>query len=603
MTQELTWRIGGQAGFGIKAAGGVFARSMARGGLSVFDYVEYPSLIRGGHNAFTARVSDAPILANVRSVDVLVALNSETVDRHLGDVVAQGTVVYDPAQVEIGDEVKAQVGARSIRWCPVPLVELATADGGMKLMMNTVAIGTTLGLVDYPFELLEGVLADEFKRKGDAVVASNVAAARRGFDHAREHCAGDFPYRIKPVEGAPKRILVDGNESVGLGALAAGCRFYAAYPMTPASSLLHFMAAAENDFGVVVKHTEDEIAAMNMTIGAATMGARAMCATSGGGFSLMVEGLGLAGVSETPIVVGLFSRPGPATGLPTWTEQGDLRFAIHAAQGEFPRIVISPGDKEEAFCLAADAFNLAEELQTPVIILSDMFMQESHQTVEPFDHEAIEIRRGKLLAQTDIDAMPRSEDGTAAYFLYSLGEGVDAPARRARPWADGVSPRALPGTRGVVGIRNSYEHDEMGWATEDAAMRAAQDSKRMAKLEAAAGVVPAPRHYGPDEAEVTILSWGSTKGPIREAMRRLEETGVAVSFLQVVTLWPFPADQVADVMRAAKRTLVIEENLTGQFEGLIRERCLLAPDHSLRKWDGRPFFPEEIEAKVREVLA
>jgi 2-oxoglutarate ferredoxin oxidoreductase subunit alpha len=373
--------------------------------------------------------------------------------------------------------------------------------------------------------------------------------------------------------------------------------------MTPASSLLHFMAAAESEYGVVVKHTEDEIAAMNMTIGAATMGVRAMCATSGGGFSLMVEGLGLAGVSETPIVVGLFSRPGPATGLPTWTEQGDLRFAIHAAQGEFPRVVVSPGDKEEAFCLAADAFNLAEELQTPVIILSDMFMQESHQTVEPFDWQAVQIGRGKLLSQQDVDAMPRREDGTADYLLYSLGGDSRDGAADPEPWADGVSPRALPGTRGVVGIRNSYEHDEMGWATEDARMRSEQNVKRIAKLETAARMVPAPRHYGPDEADLTILSWGSTKGPIREAMRRLEEADLAVNFLQVVTLWPFPADDVATTMRAAKRTLLVEDNLTGQFEGLIREQCLLAPDHSLRKWDGRPFFCEEIEAKAREVLA
>lgn len=594
MTQELTWTIGAPAGFGIKASGTVFSRAMARGGLTVFDYVEYPSLIRGGHNAFTARVSDEQILANVRGIDVLVALDLMTVDRNLPGLVNRGALVYDPAQVEIGPGHEATIDSLGVRRCPIPLVELATKDGGKRIMQNTVAIGATLGLIGYPFEPLGSVLADEFARKGDAVVTANVAAARAGYDHAREHYP-DFAYRLTADGDAPARLLVDGNEAVGMGALAAGCRFYAAYPMTPASPLLHFLAAAAKEHGVVVKHTEDEIAAINMAIGAATAGARAMCATSGGGFSLMVEGLGLAGVSETPIVVGVFSRPGPATGMPTWTEQADLRFVIHAAQGEFPRIVLAPGDKDEAFCLAAEAFNLAEEYQTPVIILSDMFMQESHQTVEPFDFRAVEVRRGKLLTQEDVDAMPRREDGTATYLHYAL----DGPAG---PFADGVSPRALPGTRGVVGIRNSYEHDERGWATEDASMRTSQNAKRMAKLGAAAARVPAPRFYGSDDAEVTIIAFGSTKGPIREAMRWLAGEGIGVALLQLVTLWPFPDGQVRKVMLAAKRTLVVENDLTGQLEGLIRERCLLSADHHLRKWDGRPFFPEEIADRVRTVI-
>jgi len=343
------------------------------------------------------------------------------------------------------------------------------------------------------------------------------------------------------------------------------------------------MAANEREFGIVVKHTEDEIAAMNMTIGAAFAGVRAMCTTSGGGFSLMVEGLGLAGVSESPIVVGLFERPGPGTGLPTWTAQGDLRFAIHAAQGEFPRVVLAPGDKQECFELAAEAFNLAERFQTPIIIISDMFLQESHSTVEPFDQSTVTIDRGKLV--TEANAIP----GDGEYLRYKVTQ-------------DGVSPRVLPGL-GATFIANSYEHDEYGWAAEDADAVKAQMDKRARKLETAAAVVPQPKLHGPADADLTIVGWGSTKGPIQEAMSWLEREGVAVNYLQVITIHPFPADRVGAILRRATSTLCIENNQTGQLTGLIREHCLLDVDHRLTKYDGRPFFPEEITECVKEVLS
>ena len=376
-----------------------------------------------------------------------------------------------------------------------------------------------------------------------------MAAATRGYEVARDtHCS--FPHQLEPRDPRPF-ALFDGNEACGLGALAAGFGFYAAYPMTPASSLLHFMAKHADSQDVVVKHTEDEIAAMNMVVGAAFGGTRSMCATSGGGFSLMVEALGFAGVSESAIVVGLFTRPGPATGLPTWTEQSDLRFAIHAAQGEFPRVVLAPGDQTEAFELTWKAFNLADQLQTPVILLGDTYLSDNRQTVPPLDTSAVSVDRGELVTEGEV----------ADYQRYEVTDS-------------GVSPRALPGVEGALQIVNSYEHDARGWASEDAATRIAQNSKRLKKQSLAAEIVPPPVEYGPRDADLSILLFGTTKMPVREAMKWLEADGITVNMLQLVTVWPFPTARVAEFLERSKRSLVIEGNATGQLEGLIREHCL-----------------------------
>ncbi len=571
------WKIGGPAGLGIKASGEMFSRTCARSGYHVFDYIAYPSLIKGGHNVFVAHVGARPVLSQEHRLDVLVALNRETIEIHQGELVAGGSIIHDPAVTKFGD---GDLKRSDVTLCPVPMVELAKSVGGQKLMANTVALGASLGMMGGSLEALQGVLADQFGHKGAQVVEVNQAAAKAGFDHACANCS-PLPVKLSAIQGAPRRMVVDGAAAIGAGAVAAGCTFYAAYPMTPASLLLHFMAQREHDYNVVVKHTEDEIAAMNMTIGAANAGARAMCATSGGGFSLMVEGLGLAGVSESPIVVGVFQRPGPATGMPTWTEQSDLRFCMHAAQGEFPRVILAPGDKEECFTLTALAFNLAEHLQTPIIILGDMYLMESHATVDAFDTARVTVDRGRIAG---------------------ADETAGGDYRRYRLTDDGISPRALPGTPGAFFIANSYEHDEYGWATEDAAMRRAQVEKRMRKMVTAVGWAPEPRFYGPADAEITIIGWGSTKGPILEAMDRLADEGVKVAYLQVVTLMPFPSLSVLRLLATAQRLLVVEHNYTGQLSGLLREHCFIEPTAELHKYDGRPFYPEEIADRVKQVL-
>ncbi|MGB4580701.1 MAG: 2-oxoacid:acceptor oxidoreductase subunit alpha [Coriobacteriia bacterium] len=583
---ELRVKIGGEAGFGIKAAGQTLARSFVHAGLEVFDLSEYPSLIRGGHNTYTLRVSPRPISSHVETVDVLIALNRETVDLHLDELIAGGAVIFDPETTS----TDGWLPNPKIRPVPVPLARFAKEAGG-PIMANTVALGAALALVHFPLDHLAEALTAQFAHKAPEIAEQNIAAAGAGYAYV-EKMAPDFWMRVEPDPDAATRLLVDGNEAVGLGALAAGIGFYAAYPMTPASSLLHFMAAHEHDAGVVVKHTEDEIAAMNMVIGAAFTGTRAMCASAGGGFALMVEAFGMAGVSESAVVVGVFTRPGPATGLPTWTEQSDLRYVLHAAQGEFPRVVLAPGDRTDAFELTWKAFNLADQLQTPVVILGDSYLSDNRESVPYFDLEAVTVDRGKLVAEGDVADHPETVDEAGRYLRYKLTD-------------DGISTRVLPGVTGAIQLGNSYEHDEYGYgsAGEPADMRAAQNEKRMRKLELARTLVPRPASFGapPAEADVAVLFFGTTKGPVLEAMRWLEPDGVKVAAMQVVTLWPFPADDVAAFLGAAKRTVIIEGNYTGQLQGLVREQCLRDVDEQLHRYDGRPFSPEMVYAKLKEV--
>ena len=585
---DIQIKIGGAAGFGIKAAGRTLARCFTQGGLHTFDLTEYPSLIRGGHNVYQVRVSPNPVYSHVTPVDVLVALNTETVLKHEDELVDGAAIIYDPKTTSVASLKDPK------RLCvvEVPLDDIVVAAGGQRIMRNVAARGAVLGLTGFPLHYLTSALQAQFAHKAPEIAKINIEVAAKG--HAFGVKAGcPFPVKLHPVKDAAPQILVDGNESVGLGALAAGIGMYSAYPMTPASSLLHYMAAHDRDYGVVVKHTEDEIAAMNMTIGAAFGGARAMCATAGGGFSLMVEGLGLAGVSESAIVVGVFTRPGPATGLPTWTEQSDLRFVLHAAQGEFPRVVLAPGDRTQAFELTWKAFNLADQLQTPVILLGDTFLSDNRESVPPFDTSAVTVDRGKLVAEGDVTVHPGATDDTGLYLRYKVT-------------ADGVSIRALPGVTGACQVVNSYEHDEYGYgaAGEEIANRVAQNEKRMRKMDLACGLVPPPLITGPEPhgADLSIVYFGSTRGPLRSALEWLEAEGITVATMQVVTLWPFPVKEVEEFLDASKRTMIIEGNMTGQLEGLIRQKCLRAFDWRINRYDGRPFSPEQIYTTVKEVV-
>jgi len=381
-------------------------------------------------------------------------------------------------------------------------------------------------------------------------------------------------------------MVVSGNEAIALGAIQAGLKLFAAYPMTPSSAILSSLAKNEKKYNLVVKHTEDELAAMNLIIGAGFAGARAMTATSGGGFALMTEALGMAGIAEVPVVVIMGMRGGPSTGLPTWTSQGDLRFVLHASHSEFPRLVLAPGDAQECFYLTHQAFNLAEIYQLPVIILVDKYVQESWQSIPLFNTAKLQINRGKLLTQTQL-AKRAAEEIFPRY----------------QHTADGISNRALPGLAGGIHIASSYEHTPEGYTTEDETEVTAQNDKRFKKLDAyLAKDVCGPKLYGAKKADVTLIGWGSTKLPGQQVLRLAEKQNISVNYLHFTYLDPLPINLVQTALQNCQKTLCVEGNKLGQFEGLLKQKIGFTMTGHYREYGARPFYPEKILEQVKKIL-
>ena len=574
---KISLLVGGEAGAGISRSGFLFAKTCLRGGLCVFGANDYQSLIRGGHNFYTVRAEEEMVYSQADTIDLMIALNKETILLHKNELVSGAGIIYDEDQINVSTE---ELERDDLTLYPVPLAKIVKELKGSAIMENTVALGAAVALLEYDQELLNQVLLDTFKQK---TAEQNIEAAKQGHSYVKEHY-NNFGYCLKKTASAgKKRMFLTGNDAIGLGAINAGCKLYAAYPMTPATSILHFLAPLDREYKMEVIQTESEIAAVNMVIGASYAGARAMTATSGGGFCLMSEGLGMAGMTETSPVIVLVQRPGPSTGLPTYTAQGDLRFAIHASQGEFPRIVIAPGNVEQCFCMTIEAFNLAEKFQIPVIIVSDKYLAESHGTAELFDQNTIRIDRGNIITEYG---------GTEEYRRHKLTE-------------NGVSPRAVPGMKGAMVRTNADEHDELGYTTEDPVLAKEMADKRFRKLDALAKElenIEAVKFYGLEETDATVLAWGSTKGPIREAMKNLDKEGVKINYLQVLYLSPFPAAKVKKVIESAKKTIIVENNVTSQLSSLIKEHLLTKVDHTILKYDGRPFNPEALASKIKELL-
>ncbi len=574
----LVWSIGGEAGDGILSAGEAFARACSRGGFHVFTETDLPSIVRGGHNAMQVRVDTDEIFAHAHEIDLLAALNKDTMLQHVNQLKPEGGIIYDGDKITLE---QGDLGREDVRLFPVPLARIVKQLEGKPILRNVVAVGASLGLVDYDLSLLDDLLAMSFRKKGEAVVKQNIDAAKQGYDYAKTTYSDRFPLKLRKSAAEP-RMLISGSAAVCLGALRAGCKFVAGYPMTPSTPILEYLASKERDHSLVVKQTEDEIAAINMVIGASLAGVRAMTCTSGGGFSLMVEGLGLAAMTEVPVVIIEGQRPGPSTGMPTRTEQSDLKFALSASQGEFPRIVIAPGDAEECFYLTMEAFNLAEKFQCQVIVLVDKYLLTSARTIEKLDTGRVKIERGEFLSDAQLAEMDE-------YIRYS-----DTPT--------GVSPRSIPGQRDGIFTTTSDEHNELGHIFEGKENRTWIVDKRLRKLEAAVRVIPAPELRGEPEADLTFVGWGSTKGPIREAMKMLARDGVRANFLQLVYLSPFPAKRVGEILSKARKIILVENNKTAQLGDVIRENTgVFIPDRILR-YDGRPFTPEIIHHKVMEVL-
>ncbi len=575
---EVTFKFGGEAGQGVETTGRTFARAAVRAGLHVFGYQDYHSRIRGGHNYYQIRVSDHAVYSHNEQVHVLLPFTQVAVNEHVREVIPEGAVVFDPV---LGLD-EGQITASGAKSMPVPLQQIALAEGGDVVMANTAATGAAAGLVGLDLEVLSGVVRDSFGKKGGPVVDKNLKVAAAAYQFARDKYANGFPFKLAGRTSSP-RMLISGNDALAMGALMGRVNFVAGYPMTPGSPILEWLAARSAEYGIVIKHAEDEIAAINMIIGAAQMGARTLTTTSGGGFCLMVEALGLAGMTEVPIVVIDVQRPGPATGHATRHEQGDLLFLVHAAQGEFPRIVLAPGTIEQCYEAGYRALNLAEKYQTPVLVLSDAFLAHSPRDLplDAFDLN-VPIERGALLTKEQLD---------------TLGE----PYLRHAVTESGVSPRALPGHPNAVYPITSDEHEPNGHICEDAATRIEQMGKRMHKMETARGEMQAPVEYGPREAEITFVTWGSTVGSLRSAQELLQAEGKSVRIVQIMDIWPLPVKKVEQSLAGAKRVIVVEQNYSGQLATLLRAWTNVRPDAQINSYDGRPMTPEYILQQLREV--
>jgi 2-oxoglutarate ferredoxin oxidoreductase subunit alpha len=567
MPVDFNFMVGGEAGQGVQSVGFLLAKVFARGGYQVFADQDYESRVRGGHNFFRVRVGNYRIDAIGEDVNMLIALNRDSIELHQDELAGDSVVIFD------GEKIK-DTGDNSNLFS-VPLEKLARERAGDKVMSNTVALGAALALVDYDIENLNTVLVEHFGK--GKVADSNVAAARAGYEYTKAEHKGNVR-KIKPVSGA-KRMLLTGNEAISLGAIAAGCKFMSAYPMTPASSIMEYIAAKSEEFGMVMVHTEDEVAAVNMAIGAGYAGVRAMTATSGSGFCLMVEGLGLAGITETPVVIIDAQRPGPAVGLPTRTEQGDLQFVLHAHHGDFPRAVLAPATVEDAFWVTVRAFNWAEKYQLPVIILTDHHLASSYATVDPFDLSQVTIDRGLLFSEKELEP---------AEYL------------RHRVTKSGISPRAFPGLSKALVVTDCDEHDEEGHLTEDAGERTAQVQKRLRKMFSLRQKLSQPQLYGHRKVETTLIGWGSTYGAIHEAVDILRKDGVSINMLHLNELWPFPAEAVEDSLSTTHNSYVVEQNATGQLARLIRAETGRDVSGKILKFDGRPFTPAYIAEAVKK---
>ena len=560
MAIDLNIVIGGAAGQGVHTITGLLAKILVRQGCQVLFVQDYQSRIRGGHLFNRIRVSDQPLLSSREGIDLLVALNQETVLKHRDELSPAGVIIYDAA--EVGDP-------------PAGVTSLALTAGDLlperkaaEVAINAGASGALLGLLKVPLPPLMAMLLEAFEAKGAEVVGWNHKAAAAGY---RLGAAAGNGHSLAGITAPPQpRLLLSGHEAIAVGALAAGLQFISGYPMTPWSSVLNAIAQRAEKWGVVVEQAEDEIAAINLAIGASYAGVRAMTGSSGGGFALMVEALGLAGCAEIPLVILESQRPGPSTGLPTRTEQGDLSFVLSAGQGDFPRAVLAPGNAAQGFALTARAFNLADRYQLPVIIITDQYFGDTNFTHEP----------GDFPTEVKIDRAIDTGPADGVYERYALTDS-------------GISPRRLPGFGPVVAA-DSDEHTPDGHLTEELKMRVTMQDKRQRKLAGLAQELDGITTIGPDDAPLTLACWGSSLGPVAEAVARLNANSTPARLVHFSELWPFPAKAVARSLGRPIKLVMVEMNATGQFNRLLRQETGITADHLVLKYDGAPLTPEYI---------
>jgi 2-oxoglutarate/2-oxoacid ferredoxin oxidoreductase subunit alpha len=578
MINQLSWKVGGQQGEGIESTGEIFSIALNRLGYYLYGYRHFSSRIKGGHTNNKIRVSTSQIRSISDDLDILVAFDQETIDLNYKELHDKGIMIadakFDPKQPE---DTNAALYA-------VPFTEIAT-ELGTSLMKNMVAVGATCAVLNLDIKVFEEVVQEIFGRKGQQVVDKNMEAIQAGFDFMKEKLSDDVELMELEKADGLKRLFMIGNDAIALGALAGGCRFMAAYPITPASEIMEYLIKKLPALGGSVIQTEDEIAAVTMAIGANYAGVRSLTASAGPGLSLKMEAIGLSGITETPLVIVDTQRGGPSTGLPTKQEQSDLMAMIYGTHGEIPKIVLAPSTVQEAFYDTAEAFNLAEEYQCPVIVLSDLQLSLGKQTVEPLDFSKVEIRRGKLVTEE----LPEIEN--KGYF------------KRFEVTEDGISPRVIPGMKNGIHHVTGVEHDETGKPSESAANRNAQMNKRFRKIENIKFNTPVHKNAPHEEADLLIVGFNSTRGAIEEAMSRLEQDGIKVNHAQVRLIHPFPTDELLPLVKTAKKIAVVENNATGQLANIMKMNVGHAEKvYKLLKYDGNPFLPHEIHTKCKELF-
>jgi 2-oxoglutarate ferredoxin oxidoreductase subunit alpha len=578
MRKSFAVGIGGAAGQGVATPGDIFCKIFSRRGLHLNAYNAYQSIIRGGHTFLTVRTGPDPVTNMGDRVDLLIALNQDTMDRHLSILGDGAAVLYN------SESIKPGAAAAGVQLCGMPVSKLADITKN-KVAQNTLAMGAALSMMGVGFPALESVIAEQFRKKEQAVTDENVSVARAGYDYATENFK-PFAWPLPMTE--KKYAVLSGNAALAMGGAAAGVKFYCAYPMSPSTGVLHWMADHARKAGIVVRQVEDEIGVINMAIGAAHAGVRAMCATSGGGFALMSEGLGLSAQAEIPVVVIDCQRAGPSTGVPTKTEQGDLWQMLGAAFGDYPRIIAAPLDIGDCFTMIPEIFNLADRFQCPAIVLADLLLSEGRLSVEPkvLDFHP-HIDRGELITSNGAETHEE-------YKRYLITES-------------GVSPRVIPGVMGHTHVVSSDEHDENGVLISDeytnATKRRAMMEKRMRKMVGLEASVPAPELMGPKDADVTLIGWGSTYGVIEEARELLKEQGISANQLQIRWLVPLHGDAIVEILKKSKHTIIVENNFSGQFARYLRSETSFVPNGNIRKYDGEPFMPHHIVESVKEQLA
>jgi len=585
MKQTFAIAIGGAAGQGVATPGDIFAKIFSRRGLNLNAYNAYQSIIRGGHTLLTIRTGTEKVTNMGDRIDLLIPLNQDTMDRHLRLLTAGAACIYN------ADTIKPAAVVDGVQLCPLPVSELVDITRN-KVAQNTLAIGAGLQMMGISFQALEDVLREQFKKKGEAVVAENAGVARAGYDYAAAHFT---PFANPLPKTENHYAILSGNTAMAMGGAAAGVKFYCAYPMSPSTGVLHWMAAHARKAGIMVRQVEDEIGVINMTIGAAHAGVRAMCATSGGGFALMSEGLGMSAMIETPVVVINCQRAGPSTGVPTKTEQGDLWQMLGAAFGDYPRVIAAPLDIGDCFKLIPEMFNLVDRFQCPGLVLCDLLLSEGRLSVHPNDLDfSPSIDRGELIT-------------TASGNMTNTGVNSNGDYKRYRFTESGVSPRAIPGVPGHVHTVATDEHQEDGILISDEftdpIKRRAMMEKRMRKVAGIEAAVSPPALLGPRDADVTLIGWGSTKGVIEEACEILHEQGISANQLQIRWLVPLHGEAILDTLKDSRHTIIVENNYSGQFARYLRSETSFVPNGHIRKYDGEPFMPHHIVEAVKEQRA